>query len=297
MIRSMTGFAARAGEGAGHAWTWEARSVNGKGLDLRLRLPEGIEGLEAAVRAGVTARLARGNVSITLRLDRAEGKPAPALDPVVLRSALENLAAVTAEAARFGLELRASSAAEILGLRGVTDSTPPVEVDAAALKAALLDDLAALLEALQGMRAAEGQALHDILIGQIARIESLAAEAAAEVAARGPAQADAFRAALARVMENAEDADPARIAQELAILAVKSDVTEEIDRLRAHVGAARALLAEGEPVGRRLDFLAQEFNREANTLASKSNHAALTRVALELKAAIDQMREQVQNVE
>ncbi|MDH3264978.1 MAG: DUF1732 domain-containing protein, partial [Paracoccaceae bacterium] len=132
---------------------------------------------------------------------------------------------------------------------------------------------------------------------QIARIEALTAEAAAEAEARAPAQAEAFRTALARVMENAEGADPERVAQELALLAVKADVTEEIDRLRAHIAAARALLNEGEPVGRRLDFLAQEFNREANTLASKSNYAPLTRVALELKAAIDQMREQVQNVE
>lgn len=293
----MTGFATIAGEGAGHSWTWEARSVNGKGLDLRLRLPDGIEGLEPAVRSEATGRLVRGNVTLSLKLDRADGAAAPQLDRDGLARVLESLATVQAEAAKLGLVLRESSGAEILGLRGVTETASPPAADGAGLKAALLNDLKALLDALQAMRASEGQALHDILVAQIARIEALTAEAAAEAEARGPAQAEAFRAALARVMENAEGAAPERVAQELALLAVKADVTEEIDRLRAHVAAARALLNEGEPVGRRLDFLAQEFNREANTLASKSNHAPLTRVALELKAAIDQMREQVQNVE
>lgn len=297
MIRSMTGFAARSGEGAGHSWAWEARSVNGKGFDLRLRLPEGIEGLEAALRAAVTARLARGNVAVTLRLERAAGSTAPRLDPAALAQVMANLAAIAAEAGRHGLALRESSAAEILALRGVTETAAPEVVDGAALRDALVSDFNAVLDDLQAMRATEGQALHAVLVAQIARIEALAAEAEAAAEARAPAQAEALRAALARVMENAEGADPARVAQELAILAVKADVTEEIDRLRAHVAAARALLSEAEPVGRRLDFLAQEFNREANTLASKSNHASLTRVALELKAAIDQMREQVQNVE
>jgi len=293
----MTGFAARAGEGAEHSWAWEARSVNGKGLDLRLRLPDGIEGLEAAARAEATARLARGNVTVSLKLERADAASGPQLHPEGLARVLASLATVEAEAARLGLVLRDSSAAEILSQRGVTETAQAPEADSAALKTAVLNDLKVLLDALQAMRAAEGQALHDILVAQIARIEALTAEAAAEAEARAPAQAEAFRTALARVMENAEGADPERVAQELALLAVKADVTEEIDRLRAHIAAARALLNEGEPVGRRLDFLAQEFNREANTLASKSNYAPLTRVALELKAAIDQMREQVQNVE
>jgi uncharacterized protein (TIGR00255 family) len=293
----MTGFAARSGEAEGQAWSWEARSVNGKGLDLRLRLPEGIEGLEAAVRAAVQARVARGNVTISLKLERGASGTGPALDPEGLARVLAAVAAVEAEAARLGLSLRPATAAEVLGLRGVLDGAQPAEADGAALKTALLADLEALIAALDAMRAAEGRALHDILVAQVARIEALAAEAAAEAEARAPAQAEAFRTALARVMETAEAADPARVAQELALLAVKTDVTEELDRLRAHVAAARALLAEAEPVGRRLDFLAQEFNREANTLASKANHAPLTRVALDLKAAIDQMREQVQNVE
>ena len=296
MVKSMTGFAARSGEAVGQTWTWEARSVNGKGLDLRLRLPDGIDGLEQAVRAEVGKRLARGNVTINLKLDRAAGEAGPAVSAAGLQRALANLSQIEAEAGRIGLELRQSSAAEIMGMRGVTETGLPEE-DGDALKAALLADLGGLLDALAAMRGAEGAALKDILSGQIARIEALAAEAKAAAEARAPAQAEAFRSALARVTENTENADPARVAQEIAVLAVKSDVTEELDRLGAHVEAARALLADSDPIGRRFDFLAQEFNREANTLASKSNDAVLTRVALELKAAIDQMREQVQNVE
>lgn len=293
----MTGFASRSGAAAGQAWAWEARSVNGKGLDIRLRLPDGIEGLEAAVRAAVQKRLARGNVTISLRLERAPAASGSGPDPAALAGALASLAAVEVEAARLGLELRPTSAAEVLSLRGMGETPAPDETATKALAAALLSDVEPLIEAIVAMRAAEGRELHGVLVAQLARIEALTAEAAAEAEARAPAQAEAFRAALARVTESAEAADPARVAQELAILAVKSDVTEELDRLRAHVAAARTLLGASEPAGRRLDFLAQEFNREANTLASKSNHAALTRVALELKAAIDQMREQVQNVE
>ena len=293
----MTGFASRSGAAAGQAWAWEARSVNGKGLDIRLRLPDGIEGLEAAVRAAVQKRLARGNITISLRLERAPAASGSGPDPAALAGALASLAAVEAEAARLGLELRPTSAAEVLSLRGMGETPAPDETATKALAAALLSDVEPLIEAIVAMRAAEGRELHGVLVAQLARIEALTAEAAAEAEARAPAQAEAFRAALARVTESAEAADPARVAQELAILAVKSDVTEELDRLRAHVAAARTLLGASEPAGRRLDFLAQEFNREANTLASKSNHAALTRVALELKAAIDQMREQVQNVE
>lgn len=297
MANSMTGFAVRAGEGEGHAWIWEGRSVNGKGLDLRLKLPEGIEGLEAAVRAEASRRFARGNLSVALRLDRAAGAQGAGIDPAGLARALAGLALVEAEAARAGLPLRQSSAADILALRGVMEAAAAPAADAATLRAALQADLAAMLDALAAMRAAEGGVLAEVLAGQVARIESLAEAAAAEAEARAPAQAEALRAALRRVMEAADGADEARVAQELALLAVRADVTEEIDRLRAHVGAARALLAEDEPIGRRFDFLAQEFNREANTLASKSNHAPLTRIALDLKAVIDQLREQIQNVE
>lgn len=296
MPRSMTGFATRSGGGFGQVWVWEARSVNGKGLDLRVKLPDGIDGIEQAVRAEVTKRFTRGNVSITLKLDRAEGEAGSRLDPAGLARALAALGQIEAEARAAGLALRESSAAEVLALRGVTVSSSQ-DGDMAALAAALLADLEPLLSALALARAEEGAALGAVLAAQVARIGELTEAAAATARERAPEQAQALSRALAKVMEGAEGADPARVAQELALIAVKSDVTEEIDRLRAHVAAAGDLLSSPDPVGRRFDFLAQEFNREANTLASKAGSSALTRIALDLKVAIDQMREQIQNVE
>lgn len=296
MVNSMTGFAARRGEGAGAAWSWEIRSVNGRGLDLRLRLPEGIEGLEPAVRAELGRRLHRGTVSVTLRLERTAAAGAIGVDPAALRAALGALAAVEAAAEEAGLPLAPSTAAAVLALPGVMLRAAP-EAESEALRAALMADFAELLEAFLAARAAEGAALAAVLAGQIDRIEALADEAAAAAEARRGEAAEALRAAVARILGATEAVDPARLAQELALLAVRTDVTEELDRLAAHVAGARALLAEGGPVGRRLDFLAQEFNREANTLCSKAGNAALTRIGLELKAVIDQFREQVQNLE
>ncbi len=288
----MTGFAARIDEVAGITCAWEIRGVNARGLDIRLRLPEGIEGLEAAVRAALAGRFARGNVSLSLRLGRGMGDAAARLDPAALDTALDALAEVRAEAARRGLALGPASAAEVLALRGVMVAEAP---EAALDAAALTPGLAVLLDAFAEMRAREGAALAAVLVAQIDAIAALVGDIRALLPARAADAEAAFRAALARVAEAA--AEPQRVAQELALLAVKGDVTEELDRLEAHVAAARALLAEEGPIGRKLDFLAQEFNREANTLCSKSNHAGLTRLGLDLKAVIEQMREQVQNVE
>lgn len=288
----MTGFAARADDVAGIACAWEIRGVNARGLDIRLRLPEGIEGLEAMVRAALSGRFARGNVALSLRLGRGTGEAAARLDPAALDTALDALAEVRAEAARRGLALGPASAAEVLALRGVLVAEAPETVlDAAALS----PGLAALLDAFGGMRAREGAALATVIAAQIDAITALIVDIRALLPARAAEAETAFRAALARVTDVA--AEPQRVAQELALLAVKGDVTEELDRLEAHVAAARALLAETGPIGRKLDFLAQEFNREANTLCSKSGHAGLTRLGLDLKAVIEQMREQVQNVE
>ncbi len=288
----MTGFAARTDEVAGIACAWEIRGVNARGLDIRLRLPEGIEGLEAAVRTALAGRFARGNVSLSLRLGRSTGDAAARLDPAALDAALDALAEVRAEAARRGLALGPASAAEVLTLRGVMVAEPP---EAALDAAALAPGLAALLDAFAEARGREGAALAEVLAAQIDAIAALIGDIRTLLPARAADAEAAFRAALARVAEAA--AEPQRVAQELALLAVKGDVTEELDRLEAHVAAARALLAEAGPIGRKLDFLAQEFNREANTLCSKAGHAALTRLGLDLKAVIEQMREQVQNVE
>lgn len=295
MLRSMTGFATARGAGEGFSWAWELRSVNGKGLDLRLRIPDWIEGLEAALRARLAGALARGNVNLTLKLARDEGAGALAVHPARLEDALSALEAVEARAAERGIALAPATAADLLGLRGIFD-TPSDDAGAEALAPALVADMEPVLAAFMRMREAEGQALARVLAAQLDEIARLTEAAAGAATARLPEIRRAFGAALARVTETAQ-ADETRVAQELALLAVKLDVTEEIDRLRAHVAAARDLLAAGSPVGRKLDFLMQEFNREANTLCSKAQDAALTKLGLELKTVIDRMREQVQNVE
>jgi uncharacterized protein (TIGR00255 family) len=239
----------------------------------------------------------RGNVSLTLKLVRDTGADTLRVNRAVLASVLSGLAEVTEAAAMRGLVLDAPSAAEVLGLRGVLDQAVADEDDTEPLRSALMTDLLPLLDAFAAARSAEGAALAGILSAQIDLIAALTADAAAEAALRREAMGQSLRDAVTRVLANAAAVDETRLAQELALIAVKADVTEEIDRLTAHVEAARALLADAGPVGRRFDFLTQEFNREANTLCSKAQSIALTRIGLDLKTVIDQMREQVQNVE
>lgn len=295
---SMTGFAARRGVGVGYTWTWDLRSVNGKGLDLRLRVPDWIDGLEAMLRAELQKAISRGNVSLTLKVTQDEGRDDAAfrLNEAALGAALTALGRVEAAAMALHVTLRQPTSADVLTLRGVIDATAQ-ETDTTPLRQALLADFPALLADFHAMRGAEGQALAAVLTAQLDRIASLTAEAQAEIATRAATQADSLRDAVARVLAATDSVDPARLAQELALLAVKTDVTEELDRLTAHVAAARAHLAEGQPAGRKLDFLMQEFMREANTLCSKAQSLGLTRIGLDLKTVIDQMREQVQNVE
>lgn len=294
MLKSMTAFASAQGQDGRFVWTWELRGVNGKGLDLRLRVPEWIEGLEPMLRADLAAALGRGNVTLTLRVQSAAGAAVPRLDEQFLDQVLTALAVIETRAQQQGLTMGPTSAADLLALRGMFEPGEDVP-DGAALARGLRADFAAVLNGFVEMRIAEGRALKQVLEARIDRIAGLV-EAAAEVARdRRPEAEASFRAALARVVDAAPD--EARLSQELALLAVRADVTEEIDRLRAHVGAARDLLAARGPVGRKLDFLAQEFNRETNTLCSKSQHSGLTEIGLELKLSIDQMREQVQNVE
>lgn len=296
MIRSMTGFASAKGERAPFSWGWELRSVNAKGLDLRLRVPDWLEGLETALRGDLAKSVTRGNITLSLRLARTDDAAAAALNPAVMHAALDALARIEAEAMARGVTLAPSKASDLLSLRGMMEAGAGDE-DNSALVAQLRSEFQPLLRAFLQMREAEGEALVRVLEGQITLIEALVAQAAGLAEARKAAMAETLKTNLARVLGNADGADPDRVAQELAMIAVKSDVTEEIDRLGAHVQAARDLLSNGGSVGRKLDFLMQEFNREANTLCSKSQNAELTAVGLELKAVIDQMREQVQNVE
>lgn len=296
MRQSMTGFASRSGETDGLRWGWEVRGVNGKGLELRLRLPDWIEGLEPLVRAAAQKRLARGNVQVSLRVTGCGEDDAAELDEAAMLRVLDAMARIEDAASLRGMPLAPASAAQIVALRGVM-ATGQTQRDVAALRAFLMAEFDGALTEFIEMRGREGSALEAVLGGQLDEIEALVAEAGEAVEARRDEQADKLRAALARVIENTDAVDEARIAQELAMIAVKSDVTEELDRLTAHVAAARALIAEPGAVGRKLDFLMQEFNREANTLCSKSGSPALTQVGLALKTVIDQMREQVQNVE
>jgi uncharacterized protein (TIGR00255 family) len=295
---SMTGFAARRGAGAGYSWVWDLRAVNGKGLDLRLRLPDWVDGLELAVRAELQKAVTRGNVSLSLRATQDGGADDSAfrLNPVQLDAALAALAKVEGAAMAAGLTLRQPTGADVIGLRGVLDQTAQ-DQDTTALRTAILADLPALLADFATMRATEGAALAGILTGQLDRIAALTADALRETASRAATQAETLRDSIARVLAATDAVDESRLAQELALLAVKTDVTEELDRLAAHVGAARTHVADPAPVGRKLDFLMQEFMREANTLCSKAQSLALTRIGLDLKTVIDQMREQVQNVE
>lgn len=296
MIMSMTGFAAARGALGAYSWAWELRGVNAKGLDLRMRVPDWLDGLETALRTELTAAVKRGSLTLSLRVQRGDDGAGLRLNGAALDVVLEALAETERRAEDRGLVMEPSRAADVLALRGVWDSAA-AEDDTAPLLAALKAEFPDVLADFLAMRKTEGAALQKVLLDQLGRVGDLAARAAVLAEARKPVVAETLKANLARIMEGAEAADPDRVAQELALLAVKADVTEEIDRLRTHVEATRTLVDKGGVVGRKLDFLMQEFNREANTLCAKSQSADLTAVGLELKAVIDQIREQVQNVE
>ena len=291
-LSGMTGFG-RA-DGAAEGWTWsvEARSVNGRSLEVRFRGPPGFDGLERAAKASAQARLHRGQVNLGLQARRAaSGSADIRIDEGLLNRYLE-LANDLAERGAVP-----ASADGLLALRGVVEAGED-DLDAEArerLEAAMAETLDRALEALKTSRDAEGLALAPVIVGFIDRIEALTAQAETEAAA----QVEAIRARFARRMAELAPDVPGldeRIVLEAAALATKADVREELDRLTAHVAAARALLQQA-PAGRKLDFLMQEFMREANTLCSKSATTTLTGIGLELKAVVEQLREQVQNVE
>lgn len=297
MTKSMTGFASASGQAAGHSWVWDIRSVNARGLDIRLRLPDWLDGLEQALRPEIQKAAKRGSISLGLRIQRDQGAEELGVDDQALDRALALLKRVETQAQEaHNLVLSASSAAQVLGMRGVSD-TSKTDTDPKPVIAALMKQLPDLLAGFDAMRTAEGRNLNSVLGTQIDDIETLTSAARKAADDRKTVIAANLRANLTRILDNADGADPDRVAQELAIIAVKTDVTEEIDRLISHVAAARELLASDGAVGRKLDFLSQEFNREANTLCSKAQSPELTRIGLDLKAVIDQMREQVQNVE
>jgi len=293
-VESMTGFARAAGEHGGTAIVWELRSVNGKGLEARLRLPPGHERLEQPCRQAFQKAFARGNIQASLNIAQAPGQQQPIVNEAVLKD-LAGLAQRLTE--QFGAA--PARADGLLALRGVLEMPEQVfsEEERAALDAVVIATLQAAIESLKAARRSEGAALEGVLRGHVAQIEQLTLRAEADPSR----QPDVIRARLAEqvalLLAAAPALDEQRLATEAAFLATKADIREEIDRLRTHVASARALLGEGGPVGRKLDFLAQEFNRESNTLCSKSNAASVTAIGLELKAVVDQFREQVQNLE
>jgi len=296
-LASMTGFARAAGQVEGLSFTWELKSVNGRGLDLRLRVPTGFEGVEVPARKAAQQVLKRGNLQAGFTYERQTGEAGLGLKHAVLDQVIAAAAEVTRRA-EGRLSLAPMSAADLLAMRGVLDQGgAELDPDAlAAREAAVLATFEAALKDLVAARDKEGAALAQIITGQIDAIERLTLDAE-QVAAGHPAMLRArLLEQIARVQEDVE-ITPERLAQEVALLASKADVREEIDRLKAHVAQARSLIGEGGAVGRRLDFLTQEFHREANTLCSKSPDIDLTRIGLELKAVIDQLKEQVQNVE
>ena len=301
MLNSMTGFAAQTGAEGDWKWSWDIRSVNARGLDVRLRVPDWIQGLETELRTRVRARLARGSVTVSLRLlkDERQGADELSLTPELITGALDTLAMIEALAQdRSDLDLAPASAFDVFQMvrraRGDDDLSP--EANKALAKTLLADFDAAFADFVRS-RAAEGEKLAAVLQSQVARIDALTNDATQEASHRAAGMSENFTRAVQRMMENAETIDTDRVHQEIALMAVKADVTEELDRLRVHVAAAQDLLAANGAVGRKLDFLTQEFNREANTLCSKSQWPEITRIGLDLKAVVDQMREQVQNVE
>lgn len=293
-LQSMTGFARNEGSHGRYRIVWELRSVNGKGLDVRLRLPAGLERLETDVRRLVSERFSRGNIQAALTLTASGTK----LEAVLNRDALDAILALRSELGDVidPAPLRLDT---LLGMRGIVDirEAEEDEAEASARDAAILAILEKAVSALQQMREGEGAALADVLAGQVGRIADLAA-AVENDPSRSPDEiARRLSQQVASLLHDASALDPARLHAEAALLATKADLREEVDRLKAHVAAASELLGKGGPVGRRLDFLAQEFNRESNTICSKSNSAAITAAGLELKVVIDQFREQVQNLE
>jgi uncharacterized protein (TIGR00255 family) len=290
----MTGFARAEGAGDSYRWTWEIRSVNGKGLDIRLRLAPGFEHLEAAVREKLSENLSRGSVQATLTAQRQPGGERIRINEALLDEIMATMVRIAKR-----LELPPPPLDRVLSVRGVVDASDG-EFDEAGrdqLAARVLADLDGAIAALIAARRGEGKAIVGVLRTRLDEIERLV-RSAEEAPARTP---EAIRSRLAEqiamLLDAAPTLDPDRLHQEAVLLANKADIREEIDRLQAHITAARGLLAQNGPVGRRLDFLAQEFNREVNTLCAKANDRSLTAIGLELKTVVDQLREQIQNLE
>jgi uncharacterized protein (TIGR00255 family) len=296
MLKSMTGFARTDGTVGTLSWTWEVRTVNGRGLDPRIRLAQGFDVLEPRVREAIGRKLSRGSVAVNLMVTRCSSGTEVRLNETILTQVL---AAVEKVRSRLGPTAPASTAESILQVRGVLETVEYTETEeqAQTTHAALLKSLDDALDGVVSARAAEGTRLAEVMLEQLSEIERIA-KTVANLPSRHPSVVSRrLEEQLARLLHAGPQLDATRLHQEAALLATKFDIEEELRRLQVHVAAARDHFVAPEPVGRKLDFLTQEFNREANTLCAKSNDSDVTRLGLALKAVIDQLREQVQNIE
>lgn len=293
-LSSMTGFARAEGVKGAAVWAWEIKSVNSKGLDVKLRLPGSLEAAEPQIRQAIAAAVSRGSVFASLSVKREGATSEVRINEAVLAQVVE-AARLVAEK----LDARAPAIDGLLAIKGVIDvvEAEETEEERAALVAAILVGLDTALSRLVAMRREEGNALEAVLVARLDEIAALKAEAEDNPCRRPETIRARIAEQIAALLEPGRNFDPDRLHQEALMVASKADIREELDRLDAHVGAARKLLAGGGAVGRKLDFLAQEFNRETNTLCSKSNDVTLTSTGLALKAVVEQFREQVQNLE
>ncbi len=294
-LQSMTGFARSEGTVGRYRWAWELRSVNGMGLDIRMRLPQGMESFEADIRRLIGQFMTRGNVQVGLTVQVAENR----VDAVLNRDALDAVLRLRDELGSDLVDPAPLKLDALLSIRGLVEfkeAADDAEV-VAERDADILKGLEQAVHALCDMRRIEGEALFALLSDQVTRIEGLAGIVEADPSRHPDEIARRLETQVAALLGASATFDRDRLYAEAALLATRADLREEIDRLKAHVAAARDLLAMGGPVGRKLDFLAQEFNRESNTICSKSNAVAVTTAGIELKVVIDQFREQVQNLE
>ena len=291
MIASMTGFARATGTSGPVQWAWEVRSVNGRGLDVRLRVPNGFEAVGEVARTALQKTLARGQCQLSLSLTKPETAVRVRINEALLASLAASVARVPVPEG-----VAPATLDGLLGIRGVIESEEEAAPETETLARDLAEGVVRLVADLVEARRAEGRELAAIIGGQVERIATLTEAAESNPSRKPEAVRARLAATVASLMEGAGlDAD--RLHQEAVMLAAKADVREELDRLRAHISAVRELLAQGGAIGRRLDFLAQELGREANTLCAKANDVSLSRIGLDLKAVVEQFREQVQNVE
>ena len=293
-LSSMTGFARAHGVSGAYAWSWELKSVNAKGLDVRFRLPPGWDAVEVAARQRVADKLSRGTVYCNLTAERKGVAPTVKINEPVLTAVIASLQQLTGK-----IDAGAPTLDGILSLKGVMEVSEENEREdeRQAAEAAIVAGFDAALEDFVAMRRHEGDALGTILNARLSEISTLAARAEAAPGRKPEAIKARLAEQVATLLEASQRFDSDRLYQEAIMLASKADVREELDRLAAHVAQSQKLLRDGGPAGRRLDFLAQELNRESNTLTAKANDVELTNIGLELKSVVEQFREQVQNLE